>query len=257
MFSRGTKGLQSKYHRPSPYSRFSTNTMKSEVQKVQPLVFGTSLFMSNKGLTSFSQLSFNHELKEINLSNNEFIDFYGFPTLPNLTLLDLSKNPIASLKGFPSFPKLDAIVLKGTPVSRNEYYRIGLILLCPSIKIIDGTFVTLNERQLAKKYPSECRNLIRVGWNPKYPPPNPSEFVKIRASLSSNQQKAFQMSASKRSQPQPLRKIQKQSEIFKQNIEKQQLAIDKLNKEIKKIENRLKEQQKYLNNEDFPEEELY
>lgn len=241
---RRSNNITSQYHHKSLFKRYQSRPSSAQICKIETMNFGTNLFLSNKRINSFVQLDLKNEFKEINLSKNEIKDFLGFPSLANLHTLDLSENPIESLKGFPKMNSLSTIMIKNSPFSRSQFYRIGLLLVCPTLKIIDGQHVSNVERQLAKSYPVECQDLVRNGWIPKYPPPKENEFSKIRAKMvSSNRTNNRNTNYTKNSEKK--RKLQKQSLIFAANIQSQNDKINSLLSQIEEIEARINNQQHF------------
>lgn len=75
-------------------------------------------------------------------------------SIPNLQSLSLISNAIASTSAFEPlrhFKKLESLYLKENPVTSTENYRLFLIHLVPSLKVIDFEKVKAKERQQAQE----------------------------------------------------------------------------------------------------------
>jgi len=175
----------------------------------------------------------------------------GCPNLSHLQTIDLSQNPLSSLKGFPTFKSLQTINVEKTPFAKHQYYRIALIILCNSLRVINGDRITASERNVAHQYSSEFIGLIRSGWIPTYPPPKAEQMSKIRAEISS------QLTASVIHRDRPLfktansrRSVKKQSILFSEEIAQQNAEIEELEKEIAELQ-----QQHNVHHEEEEEED--
>ena len=138
--------------------------------------FDRKLILSNQKIQSLENQIIPSDILELDISQNPFDSFKGFPTLTQLVKLDFRNTHIANCANFPSLPHLEKIYLAGTPLSSKSGHRIALILLVPSLKYIDNQLITSSERELAKNYQPECINLIKTGWIPDFSPPSSSQL---------------------------------------------------------------------------------
>lgn len=93
--------------------------------------------------------------KHLLLSNNRIssIDANCGSFLPNLEALMLNNNQLASLsdlKGLHLFRKLQYLSLIGNPVTLLEHYRPFVIYQCESLKMLDFTRISQEERKQAR-----------------------------------------------------------------------------------------------------------
>lgn len=223
--------------RPSPYARSKTSRTSGSAQKHSPgvhsEVFGGFLNYQGKGLKSFSDIEIPSDVTKINFKKNEIQSFAGMPLLSRLQSLDISDNPITSLRGLHTLPKLTEISLLRTPYASKENFRIALLALCgPSLKKINEQRVSASERQLAGLYKGPYEELLRAGWDLKYPPPKGAEIKAIK-------QKLFAESASvaRQAKPKPTatQRPRLQSEVLDGTIKQQRTEIAHLRDEIQKL----------------------
>lgn len=175
-------------------SNFST--IQARNRNNEPIInFDDKIVHSNQELNSFTALRIDSATKSLNVENNKLTDFKGLPALQHLTEFVFSNNPINTLFAFPSLPKLLTIVCNSTPLSNQEFFRIALILMCPSLHKINGEVVRSSERKVAKEYSPDCVSLVRSGWTVSYPPPTAQEIITIKRTLTQQNRRRAQESS--------------------------------------------------------------
>lgn len=231
--------------------------------------FGDTTILSGKSIRSFNRLVIPPNVKTLDLSHNLITDFVGFNPGDSLEELDLSHNPIKSLRGFPNLLQITGrqasssftshgllknVKMNGSPFSKNQFYRIALIIVIgeKNIRTIDGERITAAERRIASTYPPECAQLLRSGWQITYPAPPKSDLPKIKAQLAESLRSAessFNLSAPisrtatvVMKSPVIKRKVKPQSKIYEDNLKEQEKEIEELQKEISKLEGQVNAQ---------------
>ncbi|RCK56193.1 U2 small nuclear ribonucleoprotein A' [Candida viswanathii] len=108
--------------------------------------------LSNNDLIKLSNIPPNfNKLEDLLLSNNNilYIDDDAFPLQNQIKSITLYNNNIykfqANFKD--KFPKLETLVLIGNPITELENYRLFIIWLIPSLKVLDFKKVKQSERQ--------------------------------------------------------------------------------------------------------------
>ena len=221
--------------RQSPYNRKTIENeveeKKSKPKKTLPPSFSDSLILIKKNINSFSEFEITSDIKHLILKQNEIETFRGFPSLSNLETLDLSENPLKSFLHFPILPHLHTINISNTPLALNPHYKIAiLILIGNSIRIINNERITASDRAIAKTYPTEVINLLRSGWDIKFPAPKKEDLTIIITELSKNQKKNQKNNEIKNNTI----SIKKQTLIINEILEKQEIEIKKLSNQLKK-----------------------
>ena len=186
--------------------------------------FANKIIHAKRGLKSFDLLKIPQNAKEIDVSGNQLTDFDGLANLRDLETFNIAENKFESFLRFPHLPHLKNISVAGNPVARNQYYRTALLILCPTLHVIDGDVVRPNEHKIAKMYPPECASLLRTGWKIAYPPPKDTEVAEIK--------KGLMLTASPRrsparapTSPRPLGPPLKQSEVYERELFLQELEL--------------------------------
>jgi hypothetical protein len=197
--------------------------------------FGAHAVFTNKGLQNLSSIPLPPNIKTLNLENNQLVDFVGFIPSAHLEVLKLAGNPITSLRGIPPLPKLSSIDMSATPFSRQQFYRVSLILLFgKSLRTIDGERISGTERQIAASYPPGCQALVRAGWVVTYPPPKPADLPKITASLAGRL--APHRAPAPRVVPVIAGRSKPQSRIMEETLLAQEAEIARLESDIRRVQ---------------------
>ncbi|OHT04980.1 hypothetical protein TRFO_27428 [Tritrichomonas foetus] len=206
------------------------------------LDFADQIVHVKQQLFSLTSLKIGPNTKMLDVSNNELVDFKGLPSLQRLTRLVVSNNNIATLFNLPPLPMLRTIEIDNTPFVSQEYYRISLILMCPSLHKINGELVKPSERKVAKEYLPECVNLLRTGWVMKYPPPSQEQIIVMKRKLA----KKIAMKAPKKNEgavPKAIfRTVKNQSVMYNDCLKAQREEISKLEEELAKLEAKYQEE---------------
>ena len=196
--------------------------------------YSNKIIHPRKELDSFANLLIHQNTREIDVSGNLLTDFNGLPSLRHLETLNVSKNKILSFQGFPHFTHLTNINVTGNPVAKNEYHRIALLIICPSLKVINGEYVRPNELSIVKTYPRECSELLRAGWQLKYPPPKQSDIPKLKKEIAKSvaaRRDPVKVSAA----PTVMHRPKKQSVVYKEMLAKQEAEMRAITQQIEKI----------------------
>lgn len=196
--------------------------------------FSNKIIHPKKELTSFANLLIHQSTREIDVSRNWITDFNGLPSLNHLETLNVSNNRIESFQGFPHFTHLAKITITGNPVARNEYHRIALLMICPTLKVINGDYVSPNELKIVKEYPRECASLVRAGWQIKYPPPKAEDIPKLKKGIAKSvavrREPAKVVAA-----PRVLGRPKKQSAVLQEMISVQEAEMRALTQQMEKL----------------------
>ena len=246
----------------SPYSRTPNSMQKTLSPKKSPMQRGTTslnqpssqasirnlnneprvnfenqIVHVHQKLISFTMLKIDTNSRSLDVEHNSITEFRGLPSLQHLLKLHVADNPIETLLNFPPLPMLREIKIDNTPFSRQEYYRISLILVCPSLHKIDGKIVTNTERKITKEFHPDCVNLLRAGWVLKYPPPKPEQIPLMKRKLAKQMIKR----APKKNEDNPPKAVftcsVKQSELFEKTIKSQEEEIAKLWNDVNNLAN--------------------
>ena len=103
--------------------------------------------------------SISESVQRLYLSDNCLKDTVGVEQFSNLRFLSLANNFIKfflDLKSLTSLQQLEKLLLVGNKVTELPFYRQYVLNLCPKLTVLDGTPITLSERQ------SSRLNMIRV-----------------------------------------------------------------------------------------------
>eukprot|EP01059_Diplonema_ambulator_P001371 TRINITY_DN11143_c1_g1_i1.p1 TRINITY_DN11143_c1_g1~~TRINITY_DN11143_c1_g1_i1.p1 ORF type:complete len:231 (+),score=76.11 TRINITY_DN11143_c1_g1_i1:36-695(+) len=138
----------------------SFRNIPAQTEKVHTVDVSENEIKDMRGLEVFGHIT------TLIVDNNEISDFESFPKMPHLETLWANKNRISdlevllvSLNG--KVPSLTYLSLLGNPVCKNELvgstkeeaqrYRLYLIHKIPTLKFLDATPVTDEERKQAKE----------------------------------------------------------------------------------------------------------
>lgn len=117
------------------------NSLKSDIHTV--------LDLSNNDITFISSdLQPKNRIKTILLANNSLVAIPNFEWAKNLQTLSLINNDITVLDNLSHLKSLESIYLLGNPI---ENYRLKLIKLIPTLKVIDFARVKDAERNAASQ----------------------------------------------------------------------------------------------------------
>jgi hypothetical protein len=144
-----------------------------------------TLVLNDRGIENrqLKNLPFGSEVKTVLLRENLIESFAGMPSSATLENLDLSGNPLLNLRGFPHFPHLISISVWNTPFGKCSSHRLALLLVCPSLRKINGIGVSPQEKRHAEAFPSDCINLVRAGWTGASTIPSEAQLRIIRRQL--------------------------------------------------------------------------
>ena len=195
--------------------------------------YSKKVIHNKKDLTSFSDLQIPESTQDVNVSYNKLTDFTGLNALKSLESLDVSHNRIKSLAGFPHLPRLRSINVLGNEIMKNQFIRIALVVVCPTLRVINGDPVRPNELRIVKEYNADHAALLRSGWNVAHPAPPPAEVVKIKKALSAQ---LVTKPAKSRAQPKIVtRTPRKQSEVYSEILAHQDAELKALSEQMNKL----------------------
>lgn len=170
----------------APRRRSASVSHRSVVTRPSPPNFNFSdrvIHISSR-LVSFEDIEIPSRTREIDLSGNMICSFIGLGDLTRLEILTLTDNCFSSFAGFPRFPRLHKMTITGNnSICGMQFYRIALLVLCPTLRIIDGERVRTEEVRVAKEYNAEHASLIRSGWKIAYPPPNARNIGALKRAI--------------------------------------------------------------------------
>ena len=195
--------------------------------------FSGKVIHPRRGLTSFDLLKIPTNVREIDVSGNKIKSFDGLANLQYLETLNIANNNITSFARFPHLPRLTSITITGNPVARNEYHRTALLLLCRSLKVINGEIVRPNEWNITKLYPADCPFLLRSGWKICYPPPKETDIPGIRRGFVEASPKRSPVKAA--TSPRPTGTPKKQSEVYENQLIQTELELHAVKRQYHKL----------------------
>lgn len=232
-FSRSPK-LSSTAVRPATQRKTPVKGTPSK-RDIRGKIFAGRLIAVNVGIDDCKSIPATgyHELM---LDMNPISSFQGFPPISGLKKLSINGANFTDFRGFPTLANLEDISLKGSPVMSHSYARIALLILCPTLKTINGEAITNPERTLAKSYPSGCGLVIRSGWMPTIPPPSAEEIDSIVLKLVESKRTAHKSSQEQASKQitAPEERV-KYSDYLRRLIREQESRIENFKKEIEAI----------------------
>lgn len=142
--------------------------------------------LSMRGVLNFSGIKTDNlarignqqALVELILNDSSITSFATLQPQKRLKSIIADNSKVQVLSGLSIQPRLSSVSLRNTPVSKDEYFRIELLVVVgPRLSIINGSPVTQNERRMAQSYPPVARRLVEAGWILQYPPPSKYDFI--------------------------------------------------------------------------------
>lgn len=142
--------------------------------------------LSMKGVLNFSgiktdnlsRIGNQHALVELVLNDSSITSFGTLQAQKRLKSIIADNSKVQVLSGLSIQPRLSSVSLRNTPVSKDEYFRVELLVVVgPRLSLINGSPVTPNERRMAQSYPPIARRLVESGWVLQYPPPSKYDFI--------------------------------------------------------------------------------
>lgn len=195
--------------------------------------FSKKVIHTKKDLLSFTDLQIPETTKDVNVSQNKLTDFTGLNALKHLESLDVSHNRIKSLSGFPHLPHLRSINVLGNEIMKNQFIRVALVVVCPTLRVINGEAVRPNELRIVKEYNAEHAALLRSGWSIAHPAPPPAEVLKIKKALAA---KIVGKPTKTRAQPRIVTKTpKKQSEVYSEILATQDAELKAMTEQLNRL----------------------
>ncbi|EGC29346.1 hypothetical protein DICPUDRAFT_42958 [Dictyostelium purpureum] len=100
-------------------------------------------------------------IEEIELDSLGFTEVSSFSRLKALKKLDLSSNRfqlIRHIKGLFDLPVIEDLNLTSNPVTKQNNYRITVIKNLPTLLVLDGKEITVNERNQARDFDESAKD---------------------------------------------------------------------------------------------------
>ena len=199
--------------------------------------YANRVMHTKKDLCSFREIQIPETVKDLDVSHNQITDFAGLGSLKQLESLNVSFNKIKNFSGFPYFTHLRSVNIVGNDVAKNMFARVALIILCPTLRVINGENIRPNEQRMAKEYKPEHAALLRAGWTIKYPAPSAADMAKIKKEIAS--EFASRNPVRVRNAPKVVAKPpRKQSEVYKDVISHQEAELKSITEQIDKLSRR-------------------
>ncbi|XP_078436682.1 outer arm dynein light chain 1 protein isoform X2 [Wolffia australiana] len=122
------------------------------------------LYLAGNQITSLASLPELPNLEFLSVAQNK-LKSLSMKCQPRLQVLAASKNKISTLKGFPHLPVLEHLRVEENPILEMPHLEAASILLIgPTLKKFNDRDLSLEEVDLAKKYPAHAALCIRYGW---------------------------------------------------------------------------------------------
>ena len=209
--------------------------VRHEAPLTEPnFLFGGRVMHTKRDLCSFRDLDVPDSVKDLDVSHNQLSDFTGLASLKQLESLNVSFNKIKTFTGFPYFSRLRSINVVGNDVAKNMFVRVALIVLCPTLRVINGENVRPNEQRMAKEYTAEQGSLLRAGWTIQYPPPSEKELGRIKKEIAS--QFTVRKPVRVRNAPKMVAKpVKKQSEVYRDVISTQEAELKAMSEKLSRL----------------------
>lgn len=103
--------------------------------------------LSNREISSFTQIEIPEIATSLNLSNNYIAEFAGFIPEPSLETLILDDNPIVTFRNFPENNNIRHFSALRAPITLLPNFRfLTLLAIGDGLESINGVDVTLNEK---------------------------------------------------------------------------------------------------------------
>lgn len=214
----------------------------SHRETVQPSYnFGNKVVHVRKKLASITDLDIPPSTKELTVAHNLLTNLNGLGSAKDLEVLDVSNNKLRSLLNFPYLPKLRSINVQGNiDLMRNEFYRVGLVVLYPTLRMINGDIIRPNELRIAKEYTGEHAALLRAGWQLKYPPPKGIEMRNAKKSIAQEMVAREPLHMGRTAPKMSARVPKKQSAVLDDQLRRQEDEMMALMEEMNKLNKKCK-----------------
>ncbi|KAL2643139.1 hypothetical protein R1flu_010726 [Riccia fluitans] len=122
------------------------------------------LYLAGNQITSLSGLPQLPNLEFLSVAQNK-IKSLAMASQPRLQVVAASKNKVSTFKGFPYLPALEHLRLEENPILDVPHVEAAFILLCgPTLKKFNDRDLSIEEQELAKRYPPSTSLCLRDGW---------------------------------------------------------------------------------------------
>lgn len=124
----------------------------------------TYLSLHSQSLTSISFIQTMPLLRTLILTNNQITNLQPLSKLTQLTDIYLSFNPISfvELKRLSKLCMLRVIWLVGCQISYSKEYRVAVCGIIKSLRVIDDTAITKNEKEASWCERLSCSSLFKL-----------------------------------------------------------------------------------------------
>ncbi|XP_042465469.1 187-kDa microtubule-associated protein AIR9 isoform X3 [Zingiber officinale] len=122
------------------------------------------LYLAGNQIASLATLPQLPNLEFLSVAQNK-LKSLNMASQPRLQVLAASKNKISTLKGFPYLPVLEHLRVEENPILEMPHLEAASILLIgPTLKKFNDRDLSLEEIEVAKRYPARTALCIRDGW---------------------------------------------------------------------------------------------
>lgn len=149
-------------------NKSSKDPIYSEIEREFSLNMHPLIELKNRGFSNLKFAIAIPNLKILDVSYNDFVDFTGISNKLRIEELNVSFCPIASFNKATEIPTLKRLVLKGCPVCQNNLYiSLALLAFGNQLRSVDST-VLVTDRNIAKAFNKQAAGLVRIGWMPNH-----------------------------------------------------------------------------------------
>lgn len=149
-------------------------------EKLKQLAKTGTLNLSAEVMEDLSFVGCRETMKKLDLSFTHLTSLVGLAYQPKLDSLILDSSDLINFKNFRAVQKISSISLRNTPAAATPNFKLSLLLVIgPSLRVINGQRVSDRLREKAKQYPEIASDLVNCGWMAQYPCPDDLEMEDI------------------------------------------------------------------------------
>ena len=152
-------------------------------EKLKFLAQTGKLDLSGEAFDDLSFVGSRPSMKQLDLSFTPIQTIEGLQLQPKLDTLIADSSELVNFKNFRAVQKISSISIKNTPASHLPNFKLSLLIVIgPSLRVINGVYISQKLREKAAKYPPIASDLINCGWIAEYPCPDDESLEKISQS---------------------------------------------------------------------------
>lgn len=151
--------------------------------KLKHLAQTGKLDLSGEAFDDLSFVGSRPSMKQLDLSFTPIQTIEGLQLQPKLDTLIADSSELVNFKNFRAVQKISSISIKNTPASHLPNFKLSLLIVIgPSLRVINGQYISSKLREKASQFPPIASDLINCGWMAEYPCPDESDLEKISQS---------------------------------------------------------------------------